>query len=610
MNNIRDIVRGFQKRFAFYRPAEVALLSIAGAFNSIMEMIAVTAVIPLMFLILDPESIIKGRMLGALYKYSGLETANEFAVLLAIVLISVFFIKLIMGLLIWKYEFKVLQRWRLRILTKVFDGIMNARYERVSSYDSAHIINVLSASIPYIVIYLFHSLIVIVNSLLVFAFLVCFSISYSAKTIAIASLFGFVLIYTFVKIKRNHMRMLGHEMEALSSKTVSMLQKSIFGLKETKIAMKQSFFSEKYKEISFDHAEKDLSLKFMQNLPSLVVEFICLTTILIVFIFLLLSHNDLSQAASEISVLIFVGVRLIPLVNRSIASITMIASCNEPVKSVFELYDNLVPETVQQSPEMVEPLIFAQQIALNNVSFAYSGKEDATPELNQISMQISKGQHVGLVGPSGAGKSSIINIILGFLQPQQGSYQIDDATISSDSIIALRKIVSFVDQVPFLLNDSYAHNIAYGEEEQAIDYSCIESCLKKVGLWDHVAASPQKMQTGIGENGKFLSGGQRQRLAIARALYRNTKILVLDEASSALDMDSEAQFGQMLDELKGETTIISIAHRLSTLKNCDKIFFVQHGQIAAEGNFSQLYKENRIFKRYIDQSNIEVEKDV
>lgn len=607
MNNILAAIRGFQNRFAFYRPIEVILLSIGGAINSIMEMLAVTAIIPLVFVILDPESVIKGRIIGTLYEFSGLETPNHFAVFLALILIGVFFTKLAISIVAWCYEFRILQKWRLRISTKIFDAILNAEYEKVLKQDSASLINILSSAVPYIVTNLFHNIILIANTALVFLFLLSFSIVYSAKTIIIASVFGFLLIYIFVVLKRNRMKVLGKENQELARQTFSILQMSIFGLKETKLSMKQSFFYQKFKKISFLQASKDLSLQFFQNLPSLIVEFISLTTILITFILLLITSDNIAQAAAQISVLIFVGVRFIPLVNRTISSITMIISCHEPVQSIFKLYDELTPESVEYSLENVSPLPFKEQLSIQNLSFSYDRTSNSLPIINKISMTIPKGQHIGLVGPSGAGKSTIVNIMLGFLIPHAGEYKVDDTIISNANIVALRKITSFVDQAPFLLNDSYISNIAYGEEPEDIDSDSIKTCLKKVGLWDHVSASKEQLEATIGENGKFLSGGQRQRLAIARALYRNAQILILDEASSALDMDSEAELTNLLDELKGETTIISIAHRLSTLKNCDKIFFIQEGHLGAEGNFTELYNTSSLFKRYIDQSNIELD---
>lgn len=608
MSKIFNTLREFQTRFSFYHPIEMALLSCLGAVRGILEMLTVTALIPLTLLILNPDSVIKGKILGKLYHLSGLKNANHFAILLAGGLIFFFTIKLIIGILIWRYEFKVIQRWRLRILNKLFCTVVHAKYSKVQSEDSATLINVLSTSVPYVVTNLFYNMTIVANTFLTFVFLLSFSFLYSARTILITSLFGIVLIYSFIKLKKKRMRYLGERNQQLSKAAFSILQKSIFGLKEAKLSLKQTFFGEKFQNISSKQANVDLDLQFTQNLPSLVVEFISLVTILSVFIFLLAVSNDISQAATEIAVLIFVGIRLIPLMNMVISALTMMSSCDDPVRTILSYHDNLSADADFEANKSVLPLKFRESIVFNDVSFSYE-KGAKLPALSNVSFHVSKGKHIGLVGPSGSGKSTIVNIILGFLTPDSGKMLVDGKTITTKYINNLRKILSFVDQTPFLMNDTYTNNIAYGEEENDINLDRVQNCLEKVGLWGHVLKSPRGLDFEIGENGKFLSGGQRQRLAIARALYKNAQVIILDEASSALDMDSEALISELLETLKGDLTIISIAHRLSTLKSCDEIFFVDNGRIQAQGNFQTLYKKSADFKRYIEHSNIKVDED-
>ncbi|MHC8598288.1 ABC transporter ATP-binding protein [Arenicellales bacterium IMCC55707] len=569
-----------------------------------MEMVAVTAIIPLVLVILDPQAIIQGKILGSLYLYSGAASLNDFAMLLAFGLIGIFFLKFVCTMLAWLYEKKVLIRWQLRITTKIYSSIVNAEYEKAFKSDSASLINILSSVIPYITINLFHNLIQIINTGLIFLFLLNFSLLYSAGTIIIASLFGFFLIYAFLKINRNRITKLGREHQELAKVGVGILQASIFGLKDLKISGKQKLFLEKYRKHAYHSAQKDLSLQFIQNLPNLVVEFIGLATILSAFILTLLLSEDIGQAAAQISVLIFVGLRFLPLITRVISSLTMIRSCYGPVETVFRFYDRLVPESLGNCARDGEGVQFDKQLSFQNVSFFYGDDSSAPLALNNLSMTVSKGEHVGIVGPSGSGKTTLINIILGFVSSYSGAFKVDGVVISKKNIASLRQILAFVDQTPFLLNDDFIANVAFGESRDDLNLGKVEACLRTVGLWDHVLSTPHQMETGVGENGRYLSGGQRQRLAIARALYSDSKILILDEASSALDMDSEAKLSNLLETLKKKITIISIAHRLSTLKQADKIFLIERGKITANGTFAQLFKTSPLLRRYLDQSNI------
>ncbi|NRA73977.1 MAG: ABC transporter ATP-binding protein [Rickettsiales bacterium] len=613
MNKAIKTFKNLYKAFRFCTALEIVLLTLGGAILGLFEILNMTAIIPFMLLITDPDSVIKGRILGFLYRFSGLESTKRFAILLAVLVIIVLAAKLLFNILIMIYERRILNRWRICISSKLFNVILYSNYEKIHRKDSSFFINILSNSVPNVIQNFLHNMILLMQTAVITVVLICFALLVSPTILTTSLLFGALMIFIFVRIKRNKMKQLGIESQSVSQKLMSALQMSIFGLKEAKIALKERYFTKLFLTKVNQVSNIDSSIQFVQNMPSIIIEFISLSTILVAFILSMLLYSNMQEAAVRISLLVFLSIRFVPLINKSVFAISMINSSFEPSRKILDLFDSLYQKKQQnnyENPSSISPLLFTRSINFDDVIFKYSLQQKKIA-INKVTTAIFKGQHVGIVGASGAGKSSFINIILGFLTNYKGRFSIDDVSIrGEDKIISLRKITSFVDQHPFLLNDTYIANIAYGVDEGDVEIEKVISSLKNVGLFDHVRSSEKGLRTIIGENGKFLSGGQRQRLAIARALYRRSEILILDEASSALDMDSESELCSLLSALKGKITIITIAHRLSTLKSCDKLLYMENGQILTEGSFTELYNRNATFKRYVDYSNVNISNHV
>ncbi len=221
-----------------------------------------------------------------------------------------------------------------------------------------------------------------------------------------------------------------------------------------------------------------------------------------------------------------------------------------------------------------ETIVFSQNVTINNISWKYEGNRKKT--IDCLNMVIEKGASVGIIGSSGAGKSTLIDIILGLLQPQQGNIKVDGIDIS-DMYKQWSKIIGYVPQTVYLTNDTIRRNVAFGISDEQINDQLIWDALKKAQIDDFVRSLPEKLDTVIGDQGIRISGGQRQRISIARALYYNPEIIVFDEATSALDNETESAVMESIDSLHGVKTLIIVAHRLSTIKNCDKVYEIVDG---------------------------------
>jgi len=302
--------------------------------------------------------------------------------------------------------------------------------------------------------------------------------------------------------------------------------------------------------------------------------------------------GSFNQALPILSLYVFAGYRLIPALQQIYTSLAQLSFIGPSIDKLYDELKNLKPIKEKQLKEI---LSFRKNIVLNNVCYNYPNT--ARTAINDISLNIPLNSTVGIVGKTGSGKTTILDIVLGLIEPQEGNFQVDGLVVTGQNVRSWQRIIGYVPQNIFLSDDTVAANIAFGLDIKDIDQSEIEKASKIANLHDFVIDElPEKYQTFIGERGVRLSGGQRQRIGIARALYHNPKVLVLDEATSALDNQTEKAVMDAVNNLEKNVTIIIVAHRLSTVKNCDTIFVLDKGKLTVQGTFKDLLKFDEQFR--------------
>jgi HlyD family secretion protein len=240
-------------------------------------------------------------------------------------------------------------------------------------------------------------------------------------------------------------------------------------------------------------------------------------------------------------------------------------------------------------------LCLKRSINLSNISFTYPQKD--TPALHDISLHIPAQSTVGFVGPSGSGKSTLVDLVMGLITPAEGRIEIDGKILSQHNLGGWKGLIGYVPQAIFLSEGSIAENVAFGLGPDEINYDRVDTALKAADLTGYVDSLASGVNSLVGERGVQLSGGQRQRIGIARALYHDPEVLVFDEATSALDGVTERVIMDAIDSFEGSKTIIIIAHRLKTIKNCNQIFYIEKGSIVAQGKYSELLSRNAMFRK-------------
>lgn len=298
-------------------------------------------------------------------------------------------------------------------------------------------------------------------------------------------------------------------------------------------------------------------------------------------------RGGMEEALASVALFAVAGFRLVPsltgfqaIVTTTTANVSHVQAVITDIRSSEKYIE--VAEVLGQDPIAGHPKV----LRLEGVSFGYPKHED-TPAVHDITLEIPIGSSLALVGSSGAGKSTLVDILLGLLVPQQGTMQLDDQDLK-DVLASWRSRVGYVPQDVSLFDGTVAQNVALDWDDKDIDFDRVRASLEKAQLWETIEARDGGMRGRIGERGLSLSGGQRQRLGIARALYSDPLILVLDEATSALDTKTESKVTEAIRSLKGEVTIVSVAHRLSTIRDSDLVCFMQDGTIADQGTFDEL----------------------
>lgn len=357
------------------------------------------------------------------------------------------------------------------------------------------------------------------------------------------------------------------------------INQGFYSVKETKVMQKENFFIEQFSNSFSKFTDSQKQFLFINRFPKFIIEMVSVGGILLLIILKMLIDNNPASIIPSLGVLALSAMRLMPCMNQ-ISGLFNSIKFRRPFFD--EVYDDFMAikelknkDEINETVKTKDIISFDNEISVEHLTFSYPGVKKNV--FSDISFKISKGVFIGVVGPSGAGKTTFVDLLLGLLKPTSGSIKVDGKDIS-ENISSWLDNVSYVPQSIYLVDGSIRENIAFGVLPEDIDDAKIEKVMKMAELYDFVQGLDAKENTQCGDKGAKLSGGQRQRIGIARALYQNPKLLVLDEATSALDTETEKQITETITKLKGQITIIAIAHRLSTLENCDYKINFENGK--------------------------------
>lgn len=548
--------------------------------GSILEMFGVTAILPLISLAVNPNKIYENDFLYGISKYVRFNDSYSYFVFLSIMLIFIYFVKnmyvIWMNNNIYRFAYKNQKELACRLLT----SYLRQPYSFFVNHNSADFIRNLNED----TIYFFET--VIASLQFVAEIMVCAMLGITLLVMDTTLTLGMIIILllffliVFRKLKRN-LEKKGTRCRGYRAEMNKWILQATGGIKETKILEKEQFFIEKYEGLYNYFAEDYRRYKMYAFLPRPLMESVSVCALLLIVVIKIINGADMTVFVPILSVFAVAVFRMLPSFNRLATYVSQIMFNKASVEAIYN--DLKEFETEEEFPieEKIKDIPFNHEIRLKDICFRYPDAEEDV--VSDVELVIPKGKSVAFIGASGAGKTTLADIILGVLSAQKGNILVDGQPIDAMSR-EWHKKVGYIPQTIFLMDDTVRNNIAFGIESSKINESQLEKAIDGAQLKEFIDSLPEGLNTEIGERGVRLSGGQRQRIGIARALYFNPEILVLDEATSALDNDTESAVMEAIDNLAGTKTLLIIAHRLTTIKNCDIVYEIKDKKVGISRN--------------------------
>ena len=556
--------------------------------SALIEMIGLSSIPVFIMIVVDVNTLIEKFPNFFATDYIKNLSQNTITIYGGLLLIAIFLFKNLYLTFFYFCQGKIIKNIRTNITNKVFNKYVSATYSFHINNNPAVLMRAITSSVAGTVNTILSSLNVTKEILVLIVIFVLLSLNEPLISFSVFFSLGLITAL-FLRLTRKQLISRGEKVEEIRQNQLKTINHALGSIRETKILNREKYLTNIFK-FQIDEMEKhSFYMYFLSQTPRLFLEFIAIFAVSIIAIIFVLMDLTSEQILPIISLLAVCSIRLIPAFNLIIsslstrrfatASLKIIANAlkNTPIEAKFQKND-----TSQQN---IKKDFFKDKIILKDIDFSHENSN--TKIIKEISLEINQGQSVGIIGKSGAGKSTLIDLILGLINPVAGEIFIDNKQLKNN-IKNWQKLIGYVPQDIYLLDDTIKNNIAFGLNEHDIDHENVIKCIKLAKLDVFVNSLPEKENTIVGNRGVKVSGGQKQRIGIARALYNNPKVLVLDEATSSLDTENERQ---IMDEVyvssKGRTLII-ITHRHSSVFKCDIVYLLDKGKIIDKGNYKDL----------------------
>lgn len=587
---IRDLLDARERRNA-------VILFVMMLFMGLFEVIGVVSIMPFIAVLAKPDVVHTDNYLSTMYQFLGFSSTNNFLLFLG---------GMLFVLVVGSLAFRALTKWvavryvqmrNYSLSCRLLQGYLERPYSfflnRHSSDLGKTVLSEVGAVINKglmpamelvantIVAVLIISLVVAVNPIVAIIAMVVLGGAYAA---------------TYLSLRR-YLNDIGKDRVIATQQRFQIAQEALGGIKDVKVLGLEKGYIHSFKKPAMRLARVSTKLKFISEIPQYVMQAIVYGGMLLILLYLMVTRDgDLAAVLPLIAVYAFAGSRLNPALQTIYQSFTILRFNKHALDTLHR--DLVEIDSIGGSAiinDRSQGLLRLQSdIRLDNITYSYPQAEH--PALIDLSLTIPAKTTVGLVGSTGAGKTTVVDIIMGLLVPQQGEMRVDGTHVTGDVIRDWQHNLGYVPQHIFLTDDTVAANIAFGTPPNEIDQDAVERAARIADLHHFVMEDlPDNYQTMVGERGVRLSGGQRQRIGIARALYHDPDVLVLDEATSALDNLTEKAVMDAVHNLGHRKTIILIAHRLSTVRECDVIFLLEHEKLKASGTFAELVERDESF---------------
>lgn len=551
----------------------IALMIIGG----IVESFSVALILPLVSSISNPNNWNSTWYSKIICNIFNVSNQQVYTKTLIILLIFIFIFKSVF-LITEKYiQNSFISNSKTRTQKKLLVSYLNLPYEYYLSANSGEILRIINSdtSSSYAVLLNIFTIYTDLITTLMIVIALIYASPFMSVMLLLLILFEVLLLS---KIITPIMKTIGRNDRKYQSRANNWILILINGIKGIKVSNNGEYFIDKYTDNANKTNRLEIKNKTLSSLPKLVTETITIVGVLIIIYIQILNGIELNDLIPILSMFAMAAIKLLPIISSTSQQYNSSKYAEGAIDNVLNVIDTFKVSNVT-SPNQKNKnvnIIFNKEIDFENITFAYTNSEKAI--LEDASFKIKMGESVGIIGKSGAGKTTSVDIILGLLKPSLGHVYVDGIDIE-DNIGSWLNNLSYIPQQIFLIDDTIRNNVAFGIEEDKISDEQVWRALKDAQLDEFVKELPEQLDTKIGERGTRLSGGQGQRIGIARALYKNPRLLIFDEATSALDNETENAVMESINKLMGKVTMIVIAHRLTTIEHCDTVYRVENKKI-------------------------------
>ena len=577
------------------------LILIMTLIMSLIDMLGVSSILPFIAILTDPLIIEKNNILSSVFLFLndfGIVTNYQFLIFVGVMV----FILLITSIsfraltiytqvrFIKMCEFNIAQRLIKKYLFQPYSWFLNKNSAYLGKSILSEVSNVIGKGLTPIINLITNFFI----ALALFILLLITDIKTSTLAIISISLF-YAIVF---KLNLNLLNKIGKENFNANEERFKISNEAFGAFKEIKIGGLEEIYLNLFSIPSKKIVQNTAKWSILNEIPRFTIEAIAFGGMMLIVLYFMSTRSDITSVLPILALYVFAGYRLMPALQKIYISLTSLKFVGPSVDSLYSDLKNLkqIPSNSRD-----KPLRLKHNISLKNINYKYPFASKLA--LKNINLIIPVNHSIGLVGATGSGKTTTVDIILGLLECETGTLEVDGQLINKDNKNSWQRSIGYVPQQIFLSDNTIAENIAFGVEKKEINKDMLEYAAKISNLHEFIIDElPSKYDTLVGERGIRLSGGQRQRIGIARALYHKPQVLVLDEATSALDNLTEKIFMEALENASNQITKIIIAHRLSTVRNCDKIYFFENGQIKSKGSFDELIKINDKFRQSIEKN--------
>jgi ABC-type multidrug transport system fused ATPase/permease subunit len=564
------------------RRAQLLLMMALTVASAVAELVTIGAVLPVLAIAASPANAVRIKVLGPLLVQLSALTGGSLILAAALLLggaaIVATFIRLTLAWSSNQFTFGLMQD----LVMAVFSRALHQPYHWYVQQNSSSMVAALdkiTQTIFGVVAPVIQAATAAFTAICLVAFL--FLINPMVALVAAVSLGMVYVAMTFIASSR--LKRVSGELARFRTARVQAVQESLGGIRDILLEHSQPVFYDNLFSIE-DRQRRNLVLAgFLQLAPRAIVEGVAVVLIAGLAVWFSTQPGGLLAAVPVLGALAIGAQRLLPMAQAVYFGWAGYSTYADSIADVFELLE--MPVEAESPDGGAKPIPFERELAMRDVTFRYA---DGTAALTNVNLAIGKGERVGIVGKTGSGKSTLVDVLMALLAPSEGALLVDGVRVTGPKVGGWRARIAHVPQSIFLRDASIAENIAFGVAASEIDDAKIRDAADRAGLLDFIETLPRGFVTEVGERGIRLSGGQRQRIGIARALYQNAELLVLDEATSALDTETEAAVMESVKSLSSTLTMVLIAHRLSTVAICDRVYRLEDGRIVAEGSYEEV----------------------